>query len=181
MQRLFRWLTLAALLAAVPAVAQEKGAPKAGDKKPDEKKESPFAKHAAKYQIIRTITIRIGEIDPKEMTIKFDTGRPGQTETYTIVDDVIVRRSKLPDRRDEKNRPLPYTAQERAKLRGNDQRVPGYEAELSAVTKGQTVDLELSATKLAPGAAKKKGEPEKPFVTRIVITADEPKTPEKKK
>jgi len=196
MHRLMRLLAAAGLFAAVPLLAQDKAEKpaekKADDKKPADKeppkKEAPAPGHAQKYKPVATLVVKLTQADTKEMTIEAEahvrSGRYGtraERQAYTLAEDVVVRVLKLPDRLDDKNRPVPYTAEEKAKLKGNNPKLPGYHAELSALVEGQVVELELSVHRPAPGTSKKKADEEKPFVTRVVIQSDPPKMAEKEK
>src|SRR5207249_6478301 len=140
-----------------------------------------------KYQFVNKITAKVGKVDSKDMTLTIEV--PGRSrgsgphhEDISLAEDVKIRAMNLPEQFDEKNKPKPYTAAEKAKLKGDNPRLPGYTAELSRLAAGQTVEIELSTNKPAPGAAKKKdAAPEKPFATMVVIVAEEPKAMDKKK
>lgn len=177
-----RWLAVISLIVVIPVLGQEKSS----DKKSEAKKEASPVK---KYLPAGTITAKLTKANPNELTIEIDARVPGgkyghnEKQEHSLVDDVKIRTMKLPDRVDEKNKPIPYTSAEKAKLKGDDPKLPGYTAELSALNAGQIVELHLSTTKPVPGAKKKdkNAEPEKPFVTMIVILGDAPKMPDKDK
>jgi hypothetical protein len=119
-----------------------------------------------------------------EVRVRVRSGRGWTTEKmdYTFADEVKFRTMTLPDRLDENDKVRPYTAQEKAKLKG-DSKLPGYVSEIGAVKKGQTVVLTLGTPKPAPGSPRKKGadSTEKPVVTMLVIMPDSPKATDNKK
>jgi hypothetical protein len=189
-----RWSLAVALLFSLSLFAQDKGDEKKADakdkmeKKAETKDETKPADKTSKYQLVRTITGKFVKIDTEEMSVEIEvrvpSGRYGRNEKETLkyASDVKVRTIKLPERLDDNKKPLPYTPQEKAKLKGDNSKLPGYNSELNALKNGQIVDLDLSTHKQVSGAAKKKSEePEKPFVTMIVIKEEAPKMIEKKK
>ncbi len=97
-----------------------------------------------------------------------------------MASDVKVRTLKMPEKTDDKGKAIPYTPQEKAKLRG-DPKLPGYAADLNSLKSGQVVELELSTTKPPNSLSKKSEDEEKPFVTMIVINEEAPQKIEKKK
>jgi hypothetical protein len=179
----------AILLIVVPVMAQDKSAEKKDTPKkevsPPTKKETPPVK---RYQSVGTITGKLVKANGDDQTVQIEARAPGrygrnEKQDYSLADDVKIRVLKLPDRLDDKNKPLPYTAAEKLKLKGDDPKLPGYSTELSALNTGQLVELHLSINKPAPGAKKKdkSAEAEKPFVTMIVVSGDVPKISEKDK
>jgi hypothetical protein len=193
-----RWSMAIALLFSLSLFAQDKGddkkvdakgnAEKKDEKKPESKDDKKPAEKANKYQHVSTVTGTFVRSDTEEMLIEVEVPvREGRSmhnkkETFTFVSDAKVRTIKLPERLDDNKKPIPYTPQEKAKLKGDNPKLPGYNSELSALKAGQIVDLDLSTHKSAAGAAKKKPEDqEKPFVTMIVIKEEPPKMIEKKK
>lgn len=171
--------TVAALLTiALPILADDKTTEKQADKK-DVPKSAPAPKV---YQSAGTLNAKVVKVDAEGMILEIETlGRNARKQEMTMVEDVKVRMLNLPERRDEKNRPLPYTPQEKAKLKGDNTKLPGYHAELSDVKKGSIVEVHLGTNKTPPGQKKSK-EAEKPFVTMIVVAGDDPKaTGDKKK
>jgi hypothetical protein len=70
-------------------------------------------------------------------------------------DDLIVRRSKLPQKYDDKGNPTSYTEQEKKELRGKDTKIPGYAALWADVQKKQQVKLYLKSKKDIDKAKKK--------------------------
>jgi hypothetical protein len=165
-----RLVPLACLLAVMPVVAQDK-----------------TAAVAKKYQSVGTVAGKLKCLKSDDHKIEIEgrvfAGRRWQnySQTFSLVDEVKVRRLTLPERLDERNKPIPYTAAEKVKLKGNDPKLPGYTAELSALAPGQTVELHLATPKPAAGTKTKakSAEPEKPLVTMIVIGGDAPKMPNK--
>lgn len=164
-----RVVSLACLLAVVPVAAQEKSAP-------------PTKKH----QSVGTVAGKLKRVNADDQKIEIDVRVPSgrrssrnDTQDYSLVDEVKVRRLNLPVRLNEKDKPVPYTAAEKQKLKGDDPKLPGYAAELSALSPGQIVELHLAVSKPPPGSKKKdkNAEPEKPYVTMIVIGAEAPKMP----
>ena len=164
-----RVVPLAFLLAVVPVTAQEK-----------------TASAAKKHQSVGSITGKLKRLNADDQKIEIDVRVPSGrwssrnvTQDFSLTDDVKVRRLYLPTRLDEKNKPIPYTNAEKHKLKGDEPKLPGYAAELSALTPGQIVELHLAVNKPAPGSKKKDktAEPDNPFVTMIVIGAEAPKMP----
>jgi hypothetical protein len=106
---------------------------------------------------------------------------------YQMTDEVTVRRAELPLKFDEKGKIVPYTAEEKKALKGDDPKAVGYKAEFSDLKPEQQVSLVLMKKKGKPVLPK--GEPGKevdksdiaaalaefePKVTTIVILADAP-------
>ena len=196
------------MLLALPLLAQDKGAEKKtdakdkaekkddakdkmekkDDKKADTKDEKKSADKNNKYQLVNTITGKFSKLDTEEMLIEVEvrvpSGRSIHTEkqTFTYVSDAKVRTLKLPERLDDSKKPIPYTSQEKAKLKGDNPKLKGYASDLNSLKNGQMIEFDLSTRKSATGAAKKTSdEPEKPFVTLITIVEEPPKMIEKKK
>ena len=143
-----RWSFVAAMLLALPLLAQEKGAEKKADtkdkvekkddakdktdKKDDKKAEPKDEKKPAdknnKYQLVNTITGKFSKLDTEEMLIEVEVRVPSgrslhnEKQTFTYVSDAKVRTLKLPERLDDSKKPIPYTPQEKAKLKGETER-----------------------------------------------------------
>ncbi|MBX7104315.1 MAG: hypothetical protein K1X57_09540 [Gemmataceae bacterium] len=179
MTTIIRTLAAVSLVAVLPLLAQD------SPKNKDEKKEkAPPAKqytHAGN-SAGKVVSLEDGKLT---ITVKMKSGRRTQDEKvdFDVAEDAKYRILNLPERLDEKHKPIPYTAQEKAKLRGPDTKLPGYTAESSAVKKGQMVEVTLGKLKPAPGTPRKKPgeEADKPVVTMIVILAEEVRPMDKKK
>ena len=87
-------------------------------------------------------------LDQTEQTLSIQVG--AQALDFALADDVKVRTNLLPVERDEKGRPKRVTADEKHKLKGDDPKLPGYTAELSALTRGQVLELHLGRVKGTP-------------------------------
>jgi hypothetical protein len=70
------------------------------------------------------------------------------------IDDVVVRRLKLPMEYDDKGNVKEYTEKEKKELRGNDPKKPGYAATWDDVQLGQKVKLYLTTKKKTAAKAK---------------------------
>lgn len=193
------WLLIVAVFLAQPLLGQDKPEEKKADakdkmeKKEEKKAEPKDEKKAAdkgnKYQLIRTVTGKYLKSDAEDLLIEIEvrvpssrSGMRNQKITYSYASDTTVRTMKLPERLDESRKPIPYTQQERLKLKGDNPKLPGYGVELTALKTGQIIEVHLSTHKPVPGAARKKSdETESPIVTMIVIHEEAPKMIEKKK
>lgn len=175
-----KWSVIVCMLSVIPLFAQDKSA----EKKDAPKKESPPA--PKKYQPVGTIAGKLTKINTEDKTIEIDhrvaSGKYGrnQKDELKLADDVKIRTLKLPDKKDEKGNAKPLTDAEKQKLRGDDRKLPGYTAELSALTAGQMVEVHL-ATNKSTASTKKNADADKPFATMIVIVSDAPKKPDKDK
>ncbi len=144
MCRLAQWVVLISLIVALPTWADE----------PPPEKETPKAPQkpaadAQKYQVVSTITGKLTDIDSKAMTItieqrvlsspKSKTTKAVKTE-LSYAADVKVRTLKLPPKFDENDKEIPYKDKEKADLRGNDPKVPGFASDISRVA--EVVGLE---------------------------------------
>jgi hypothetical protein len=102
-------------------------------------------------------------------------------------DDLTVRRAELPPKFDEKGKIVPYTAEEKKALKGDDPKAKDYKAEFSDLRPDQQVTLVLMKKKGKPVLPK--AEPGKevdksdiaavlaefePKVTKILIVAEPP-------
>ncbi len=193
------WLLFAVLWIAVPLVAQDKAVEKKVDAKDNtEKKKEKSAERkddkktvdqGNKYQLIRTITGKYLKSDADDMLIELEVRVPssrssGRNEkiTFSYASDTYVRMMKLPERLDDKRKPIPYSHQEKLKLKGDNSKLPGYGSELTSLKAGQIIEVYLSTLKPASGTTRKKSdESESPIVTMIVIHEEAPKMIEKKK
>jgi len=163
MSRALRLFGFVALLVVLPALAAD-DAKKDGDKKDAEKKpapptvRSPLAppeRKEVKYQEVQKFTGKMQKVDQSDRILAVEIARLNKREThdFALADDVKVRTNFLPPQSDEKGRPKKYTAEEKHKLKGDDPKLPGYAAELSALAKGQVIEVHLS--RLKSTAAKK--------------------------
>lgn len=193
------WLLFAFMCIAAPLVAQDRAVDKKVDGKDNvEKKKEKNAERkddkktvdqGNKYQLIRTITGKYLKSDADDMLIELEVRVPtsrsgGRNEkvTFSYAPDAYIRRMKLPEKLDDKGKPIPYSHQEKLKLKGDNSKLPGYGSELTSLKAGQIIEVYLSTHKPAPGAARKKSdESESPIVTMIVIHEEAPKMIEKKK
>jgi len=175
-----KWSVIVCLLSVIPLVAQDKSA----EKKDAPKKESPPA--PKKYQTVGTIAGKLTKVNSDDKTIEIDhrvaSGKYGrnQKDELKLADDVKIRTLKLPEKKDDKGKSVPLTDAEKQKLKGDDRKLPGYTADLTALSAGQMVETHLATNKSA-ASTKKNGEQEKPFVTMIVIVGEAPKKPDKDK
>lgn len=69
---------------------------------------------------------------------------------------LIVRRSTLPPKEGEDGKPGKYTAEEKAKLKGDDPKLPGYTADVKDLDKDILVRVYIDKTKIKPPAPKDK-------------------------
>src|SRR5262249_6507856 len=70
----------------------------------------------------------------------FNVKKEKKDVTFHAADTVKVRNANLPQIFDEKGNPKKYTDAEKAELKGKDKNLPGYEANVSDLTAGQTVN-----------------------------------------
>jgi hypothetical protein len=189
MLRGVRWIGLAVLLAALPALAADE-APKGeskGAKKgaaPIRLRPDPVPRKESKYEPVRTLAGQVRSVDAagQGLSLEVQTGigryARRQTVELTLAEDVIVRTLTPPVQLDENDRPKKYTAEELRQLKGEDRKLPGYTADLTAVARGQVVDVQLGrpkgATKPAGRGKAAEPEPEPLYVTHIVIRTRDP-------
>jgi hypothetical protein len=86
-------------------------------------------------------------------------------------DDLIVRWRELPVVLDEKGKPKKLTDKEKKELKGDNPKLPGYNASKEDLKNDQLVTVYLVKKKENKDAKKDK-EPEKPVVSMIVIEKD---------
>ena len=193
---LSRMAVLFALIVCMPLFADDPPP----EKKPDgptktAPKENPKPADAPKYQVVNKFVGKITKISAEDMkmTVEVQTVAPSSSgkklkatttkEEIKISGDVKVRALKLPERFDENNKPKPYTAEEKQRLKGNDPNLPGFAADLANIAVGQHVEISMGIRKAAPGSAKNKDKdvvPEKPQAILIVCTLEESASEKKK-
>jgi hypothetical protein len=190
MTRGLRPFGLVALLFALPALAADdpkKDGQDTEKKAPAPTVKSPLAqseRKEAKYQSAGKVAGKMQGLDQTARTIAVEiTSGLGRRETreFTLADDVKVRTKDLPVQLDEKDRPKRLTPQEKQKLKGDDRTLPGYTAELSALAKGQVLEVHLSRLK---GTAAKKpaaGDRDKVATKDKAMTKDKGKEGDKEK
>lgn len=183
------FLLLVAPLCGHHAEDQSESKPPTRDDKKVESKapaKSPPA-NASKYESIGKIAGKVLKIDQVEMSVEMEVVVPTKRsakidkQTHPLAEDVKVRVLTLPERLDSKGKPIQYTDAEKARLRGENPKLQGYAAELSALKVGQVVEIELGTRKLPPGVKKRADDPDTPVVFVIVIAKEAAKTIEKKK
>jgi hypothetical protein len=190
--RLTRWLSLIALLLALPAAADDKPA---AEKPSTTTPANKDAKDTKKYVPAGTLVGKLEGFTPAtsegSLEYRAGLGRYAKMEKMdlTFADEVKVWHKNPPEKIDENGNPKKLTPAELDKLKSHDRLTKGlYAGEMSDVHAGQQVQVVLGRLKDAPkkpAPKDKSAAPEKDFVyvTQIVILADEkpPTKPDKKK
>jgi hypothetical protein len=174
-----RWLGLALLTAALPALA-------ADDPPKDNPKSSPpasriFAPLAdkPKYQPVRELVGKIVKLEEKELGLEVVVGlgkyAKKETVDLTLAEDARVRTLVTPTKIDENGRVKRLTPDELRKHRGPDLKLPGYTAEMNDLHKDLPVQVTLSRLRdTGPRRPSGKAAADEPlFVTVVVILADD--------
>jgi hypothetical protein len=159
------FVTLLAGLTGAPADETRKADDKDSGTKTARSPLAPPERKESKYQPVNRISGAVRAVDQSERVLSIQLGR--QTVDLALADDVKVRTNALPVERDEKGKAKRITAEEKHRLRGDDPKLPGYTAELSALHRGQVVEVHVSRLKGTP--------PKKP------ATADKEKSVAKEK
>ncbi len=147
--------------------------PKKGDKKSAASvKLSP----RVKPQYTQILAAKIGKLDnaPKYGIILKEPYLNGNKVEFRdkeveieAADELVVRTEVLPLRFDDKGRPIqkPYTKAEKKKLRGPDDTLPGYMADIDSLKPGQVVSIYL-------GKKKNAAKTDPPVIVMICIIAE---------
>lgn len=137
---------------------------------------------AKTYKVVNTVAGKLDAVEAKDMTLTLEISagggrnRKAEKVEFKLAEDVKYRTLVEPKLLDDNGKPRKPTAAEKKEWKGPDPKLPGYTAELSALKKGQLVQLQLSQDKSEPPPPKaKKGEVQqqpKLYVTMVVIAAE---------
>lgn len=154
---------------------------KAGEPKTDKKPAAPLPPQYSKAgSIVGKVSSMEDNTIAIDVRVRAARGYRNERVEYTLAEDIKYRTLLLPERSDDKDKRVPLSSQDKAKLRGPDPKLPGYTAEASAVKKGQMVELVLGHLK-SPGVPVKRKSDEMPVVTMLTILSEDPRANEKKK